>query len=112
MPRSDPFSVRVPATNRLIAALPSKDRARLLADCEEVHLEVPETLVAPDARIRHVYFPVDGSYISLLIPGRWRVESRSRVGWQRRAVRCVSRTGDRSGRRFVPWCREAGRPCA
>ena len=64
----NPLSVRVPATNRLIAALPSKDRARLLANCEEVRLEVPETLVAPGDRIRHVYFPVDRSYISLLIP--------------------------------------------
>ncbi len=111
MPRSDPFSVRVPATNRLIAALPSKDRARLLADCEEVHLEVPETLVAPDARIRHVYFPVDGSYISLLIPAMARRVSKS--GWlaTKGCSVCLSYWGS-SGRRFVPWCREAGRPCA
>ncbi len=68
MPRSEPLSVRVPATNRLIAALPSKDRARLLANCEEVDLVFARTLVEPGARIRHVYFPTDRSYISLLIP--------------------------------------------
>jgi CRP-like cAMP-binding protein len=69
MPRSDLLSDRVPAAeNHLIAALPSKDRARLLASGEEVKLVFGKTLVEPGGRIRHVYFPTDGSYISLLTP--------------------------------------------
>jgi CRP-like cAMP-binding protein len=68
MPISDSISDRVPFTNRLIAALPSKDRARLLASCDDVELEFAHTLVEPGGRIRHVYFPTNGSYISMMIP--------------------------------------------
>lgn len=59
---------RAPATNRLIAALPRKDRSRLLASCEEVELVFGKALVEPGGRISHVYFPTDGSYISLITP--------------------------------------------
>jgi hypothetical protein len=63
------LSDRVPsADNHLIVALPSKDRARLLASCEKVELVFQKTLIEPGGRIRHVYFPTDRSYISLLTP--------------------------------------------
>ena len=65
---SDSSSDRVPSTNRLINALPSKDRARLLASCDSVELEFAETLIEPGGRIRHVYFPTDHSYISMMVP--------------------------------------------
>jgi CRP-like cAMP-binding protein len=69
MVRAGLFSDRLPpASNRLIAALPPKDRARLLAACEEVELVFAKTLVEPGDRIRHVYFPTDHSYISMLTP--------------------------------------------
>ena len=58
---------RVAATNRLIEALPRKDRQRLLAGCEPVELSFAEVLAEPAERICHVYFPTT-SYISLVTP--------------------------------------------
>jgi CRP-like cAMP-binding protein len=46
--------------NRLIAALPRADRAHLSAAGKSVELVFAETLYEPGARIRHVYFPLDG----------------------------------------------------
>lgn len=67
MPGSDLSSARVPtAGNVLIAQLPSKDRTRFLAACEEIELRLEDTLNEPGGRVRHVYFPTDGCYISLL----------------------------------------------
>lgn len=69
MPRSGLLSDRVPAVgNHLLAALPSKDRVRLLASGEEIELVFGTVLIEPGRRIRHVYFPTNGSYISLLTP--------------------------------------------
>ena len=53
--------------NRLLSALPSKDRNRLLALCEPVDLEFSETLYRSGDRIERVYFPID-SLISLVTP--------------------------------------------
>lgn len=57
----------LPIGNRLIAALPPKDRSRLLASCEEVDLVFNSVLHEPGDRIRHVYFPTS-SYVSLITP--------------------------------------------
>ncbi len=56
-----------PAPNRLLAALPSKDREQLLANCEPVQLNYGEVLHHVGEVIPHVYFPT-GSSISLVSP--------------------------------------------
>jgi CRP-like cAMP-binding protein len=56
-----------PVTNRLLARLPSEDRARLLAACEEVQLAFAQVLAEPGEPVRDVYFPTS-SFISLLAP--------------------------------------------
>lgn len=63
MPPSKP----VPAANRLLAALPRKDRKQVLAGCEAVELVLAEVLAEPGEQIRYVYFPTE-SYISLTTP--------------------------------------------
>jgi len=62
-----PRTPSVPGTNRLIEALPRKDRQRFLAACEPVDLVFAEILAEPGARIRYVYFPTE-SFISLVSP--------------------------------------------
>jgi CRP-like cAMP-binding protein len=61
-----PARQRVPAANRLLAALPRKDQQHLLRSCEQIELVVTDVLCEPDERIRHVYFPID-SFISLVM---------------------------------------------
>ena len=53
--------------NRLLAALPHKDRQRLAAGCEPVTLLLGEALAEPGECIHHVYFPTE-SFVSLTTP--------------------------------------------
>ena len=60
-------TTNLPAANRLLAALPHKDRQRFIAGCTPVELAFADILAEPGERIRHVYFPI-GSFISLVRP--------------------------------------------
>ena len=51
--------------NELIQRLPRKDRARLLASCEQVPLTLTDVLCDPGKPMRYVYFPMEG-FISLV----------------------------------------------
>ena len=62
-----PSAQHAPGENRLLAALPGKDRRHLLAGCEQVELGFGAILCEPGQTIRHVYFPTD-SFISLVTP--------------------------------------------
>lgn len=66
---------RASVANRLVAALPSRERARLLSRCERVHLSVGDELYGPAERMSYGYFPAD-AFVSLTIPvdGRAGVE--------------------------------------
>jgi CRP-like cAMP-binding protein len=62
-----PSTQRVPAVNRLLAALPGGDLRRLLAECETVELAFTDVLYTLGDRLSHVYFPTT-SFISLIMP--------------------------------------------
>ncbi|CAA9890851.1 Crp/Fnr family transcriptional regulator [Candidatus Methylobacter favarea] len=62
-----PFSHYVNTTNRLLAALPAKERERLLAQCEPVELRFADIINKPGEFVLHVYFPINSS-ISLVTP--------------------------------------------
>jgi CRP-like cAMP-binding protein len=51
--------------NQLIALLPRKDRARLLAVCEQVDMALAEVICDAGQMTRYAYFPLDG-FISLV----------------------------------------------
>jgi len=53
--------------NRLLAALPDKDRGRVLGHCDQVELEAGAVLHEAGASQRHVYFPT-GGFVSLVSP--------------------------------------------
>ena len=60
-----PNQPRTRIENRLLAALPTKDYKRLVAQMERVQLPFAEVLYEPGDIIEHVYFPND-SIVSLL----------------------------------------------
>jgi CRP-like cAMP-binding protein len=55
----------VAAPNQLLAALPTKERNRFLADCTLENLVFGTVLYEQGHRMRHVYFPTEG-FISML----------------------------------------------
>ena len=55
-----------PVTNRLLAALPYKDREQLLANCEHIELIFAEILYRAGELIPHVYLPT-GGVVSLMM---------------------------------------------
>lgn len=62
-----PSPPSVPATNRLLATLPRKDREQLLEHGEAVELVFAEAIYCVGEPIPHVYFPTE-SLISLVTP--------------------------------------------
>lgn len=64
MPRSNKHAT---PTNRLLKALPRKERERFVSACEPVELALGEILAEPGERIYHLYFPT-GGFISLVMP--------------------------------------------
>jgi CRP-like cAMP-binding protein len=62
-----PVTQPAPVANRLLAALPRKDRQHFVASCAEVELVFADILAEPGERIRYVYFPTQ-SFISLTTP--------------------------------------------
>jgi len=56
---------RVTSENRLLAALPRKDRDAFLADCTLEEMVFGTVLYEQGERMRHVYFPT-GGFISML----------------------------------------------
>ena len=55
----------ITSPNQLLAALPSRERERILADCTLVQLVLGSVLYEQGKPIRYVYFPTE-SFISLL----------------------------------------------
>ncbi len=52
-----PQEARKPGSNKLLPALPGREREQLLSHPEQVGLGVDDILYEPDRPIRHVYFP-------------------------------------------------------
>ncbi len=52
-------------SNQLLAALPTKERDRFIADCTQETLVFGAILYEQGARMRYVYFPTDG-FVSML----------------------------------------------
>lgn len=56
-----------PHVNQLIGALPPKDRAQLLQQCDQVALLTSSVMSDPGDPVRHIYFPTS-SFVSLTAP--------------------------------------------
>lgn len=46
--------------NRLLAALPARDRRRLISRCHEVEMNSGEIFCTPGERLKHAHFPLSG----------------------------------------------------
>jgi CRP-like cAMP-binding protein len=53
------------AGNRLLAAIPRRDRLHFIAGSEEIELARADVICEPGGRMRHVYFPT-GGFVSLV----------------------------------------------
>ncbi|MGP1614540.1 MAG: Crp/Fnr family transcriptional regulator, partial [Pollutimonas bauzanensis] len=62
-----PSKPPAPAANRLLAALPRKDRERFMVACERVDLQYAGVLAEAGEISHHAYFPT-GALISLIAP--------------------------------------------
>jgi CRP-like cAMP-binding protein len=62
-----PQPAHAPEDNRLLAALPPRERRLLLAGCQRVEFDHADVLCKPGKRLSHVFFPLAGS-ISVLAP--------------------------------------------
>jgi CRP-like cAMP-binding protein len=69
-----------PGTNKLLDALPKRDRERLLPHLKPVSLRFEEVVYEPDAPIRHVYFPTGGLIALILVLQDGSVAEVGRVG--------------------------------
>jgi CRP-like cAMP-binding protein len=58
---------RAAQENRLLAALPRKEKDRILEDAGIIELRFAEILCERGDRVDHVYFPIDG-FISMVTP--------------------------------------------
>jgi len=66
--------------NRLLAALPRRERERLVSQLEPVSLRFEQALYEPNELIRHVYFPTSGMISLLLVLKDRSVVEVGRVG--------------------------------
>lgn len=99
-----------PGLNKLLAALPRRDRDRLVPELKPVSLGFEEVLYEPDGFIRQVYFPTSGVISLLLLLEDGSVAEVGRVGnegWS------ASRSSWGYGPAGPgPSCRSPARPCA
>jgi CRP-like cAMP-binding protein len=64
---SEPGNTPAQFENRLLAALPNRDKRQMLSHCDEVELQRGDVISEPGERIRDVYFPTN-SFVSLVTP--------------------------------------------
>jgi len=97
--RALPPANRPPPTdnpNRLLAAIPAADYARILPSLTVVPLKLKEILHKPGEPIRDVYFP-GGGFCSMLTVLEERQYGGNCDGWPGRDDRCLRRLGRHAG---------------